>query len=321
MIWMKKIISVIIPCYNDEQNIIPFYNEINSVSQDIKHYNFEFIFVVDPANDNSFQVVRDLNLTDKRVKYIFMANRYGKEASMLAGLKNSKGDYVGVMDVDLQDPPSLLKDMIEILEKGEYDSVATRRIDRRGEPLIRSFFSNFFYKLIAKVSKLDLKSGARDFRLMNRKVVDCVLLSNEKNRFLKAIYGYTGFRTKWIEFENIPRKISKTKWSFWKLFNYALTCIFGFSNLPLLIVGIIGLLCILAAIILFIINIVNVCLTGSFFGSVYFISNLIIFFSGIQIFCMSILCYYLYSIYIETKNKPLYIVMESSDKFIKDNNK
>ena len=236
-----KTISIIIPCYNEEDNIPIFYREIKKISEKLSKYKFEYIFSLDVSTDNSYNILRKLNKNDKSVKYIFMSNRSGKEACMFAGLEKSIGDYVAIMDVDLQDPPILLVDMVNYLESGEYDSVATRRINRRGEPLIRSLFSRLFYGLVKKVSNLDMRQGTRDFRLMNRKMVNAVLLSREKHRFIKAIYGCTGFRTKWIEFENKPREIGKTKWSFWKLFSYSLVCIFGYTSLPLAIVTLIGL--------------------------------------------------------------------------------
>lgn len=297
-----------VPCYNDEENITEFYKVVTKILKKVNNYRFEIIYVLDPAKDNSFDVVRQLHQKDEIVKYIFMANRYGKEPSMLAGLEAAKGDYVAVMDVDLQDPPELLPEMISIMETGEYDAVGTRRIDRKGEPFIRSIFSNLFYKLFYHLSKLDVQNGARDFRIMSRKVVDSVLKSKEKNRFLKAIYGFTGFKIKWLDFKNVPRKYSKTKWSFFKLFDYALICLFGFTKLPIVIIGLVGLICLLIAIIMLIIGI----FIG--FSSTYLIINMIILFTGIQIFCLSILSYYLYSIYAETKDKPLYIIYETSEK-------
>ena len=187
---MKKLISIIVPCYNEEENITVFYKEVNNISKKLKKYNFEFIYVVDPGSDDSNKIIRDLHKKDDRVKYIFMARRFGKEASMLAGLERSKGDFVTIMDVDLQDPPRLLPEMVSYLETGKYDSVAARRVNRKGEARIRSFFSNLFYKIMQKHSKLDMKSGDRDYRLMSRRMVNEVLKSNEKNRFLKAIYEF-----------------------------------------------------------------------------------------------------------------------------------
>lgn len=305
---MKKLVSIVVPVYNEEKNLTNFYNEIFNVFKNLKTYNFELIYVADPSKDNSFNIIRDLSKRYKNIKYILMANRFGKEASMLAGLKKSKGDYVCIMDVDIQDPPSLLPKMITILENEDYDSVATRRINRKGEPLIRSILSNAFYKLIRKISKLNLKSGERDFRLMTRKMVDSVLLSQEKNRFLKAIYNYTGFKTTWLEFENIERFAGKTKWSNWQLYKYAITCIFGFSNFPVLIINFLGILLLFISIIMFIIYI----FINEYLNMFYLILNAIIFFTSLNILCMSILCEYLYNIFIEVKNKPLYIIMEEN---------
>ena len=303
---MNKLVSIVVPVYNEEKNLTNFYNEISITFKNLKKYNFELIYVADPSKDNSFNIIRELNKKYKNIKYILMANRFGKEASMLAGLKKAQGDYVCIMDVDMQDPPSLLPKMIHILETEDYDSVATRRINRKGEPPLRSFLSNIFYKLIRKISKLDLKSGERDFRLMTRKMVNSVLLSKEKNRFLKAIYNYTGFKTKWLEFENIERFAGKTKWSNWQLYKYAITCIFGFSNFPVLIINFLGILLLLISIIMFILYI----FLNNYLNIFYLILNALIFFTSLNILCMSILCEYLYNIFIEVKDKPLYVIME-----------
>lgn len=303
---MKKLVSIVVPVYNEEKNLTNFYNEINNIFKKLKEYNFELIYVADPSTDNTFGVIKELNMKYKNIKYILMANRFGKESSMLAGLKKAKGDYVCIMDVDMQDPPSLLPKMIGILENEDYDSVATRRVDRKGEPVLRSFLSNMFYKMIRKISKLDMKSGERDFRLMNRRMVDAVLLSKEKNRFLKAIYSYTGFKTKWLEFENIERFAGKTKWSNWQLYRYAITCIFGFSNFPVLIINFLGILLLLISIIM----IITYAFLNKYLTTFYLILTVIMFFTGLNIFSMSILCEYLYRIFIEVKDKPSYVIME-----------
>ena len=278
----------------------------------MKKYKFEFIFVIDPGRDNSCEIIRNLNAKDKRVRYVFMAKRYGKESSMLAGLEYARGNYISIMDVDLQDPIELIPEMVEILESNEYDSVATRRVNRKGEPPIRSFFSNLFYKLMQKASDLDLKSGERDYRLMNRKMLDAVLQSNEKVRFLKGIYGYTGFKTKWLEFYNTPRKRGKTKWSFFKLYKYALACIYNYTSLPLVVINYIGfsffILSILILIIILILYFIK-----NIFNNIIIITDIVMFFTSIQIICMSILCQYMYNINIEVKNRPLYIVCETEE--------
>lgn len=304
---MKKLLSIVVPVYNEEKNINNFYEEITKCFKKITNYKLEIIFVSDYSSDLTFDVIRKLHKKDKNVKYIFMANKYGKEPSMYAGLKKAKGDLVMLMDVDMQDPPSLIPEMIKYIESGEYDVVATRRKNRKGEPPIRSLFSYMFYKLINKTSNLNMLSGARDFRLMKREVVDLVLLSKEKNRFLKAIYSYTGFRTKWIEYENIERKHGKTKWSFIGLYRYAMTCIYGFSNLPLLIIKYLGILLSVSAFIMFILFFIFK------LGKVYLLINFMTLFTGLIILVMSILGEYLYNIFIEVKDKPLYIIFEESD--------
>lgn len=311
---MKKV-SIIVPCYNEEKQIENFYNEIIKIFKEIKQYDFEIIYVVDPSSDNSFDIIRNLNKKDKRVRYIFMTNRFGKEACMYAGFKMSSGDLICSVDVDMQDPIYLLKDMINYINEG-YDSVAVRRTTRKNEPFLRSIFSNLFYKIMLKTSKLDMQPGDRDFRLMSRKMLDACLLSKEKNRFLKAIYGFTGFKTKWLEYENIERIGGKTKWSFFGLFSYAMTCIFGFTNVPLLVVNFIGFLLFIISIIIFMFIIIYNCILGNALNNTFLIFNIIMFFTGVQVMCMGILCEYLYSIYIEVKDKPLYIILETE----KDNN-
>ena len=211
---MEKI-SVIIPCYNEEESLPYFYKEITSVSNKMKEYVFEYLFINDGSRDETLEVLRDYSKKDKRIRYISFSRNFGKEAAMFAGFENALGDYVVVMDADLQDPPKLLPEMMQMIKEEGYDSVATRRVTRKGEPPIRSFFARMFYKLIHKISKADIVDGARDYRLMNRKMVDAIVSMKEYNRFSKGIFGWIGFKTKWLAFENVERVAGETKWNFW----------------------------------------------------------------------------------------------------------
>ena len=238
---MKKI-SIIVPCYNEEQAIPFFYEEINKISKQMKN-DFEFIFVNDGSKDKTINVIKEYAKKDKRVKYINFSRNFGKEAAMYAGLENSSGDYIAIMDADLQDPPALLPEMLEFLQKNEeYDCVGTRRVTRKGEPPIRSFFARMFYKIINKISKTEMVDGARDYRLMSRQMVNSILELKEYNRYSKGLFQFVGYKTKWLEYENIERVAGETKWSFWKLFIYALEGIIAFSTAPLAISSIAGIL-------------------------------------------------------------------------------
>ena len=248
---MEKI-SIIVPCYNEEEAMPIFYEEIIKVAHEMKKVEFEFIFVNDGSKDKTLQVARELSKKDKRVRYVSFSRNFGKEAAMLAGLEAAKGDYVAIMDVDLQDPPALIPDMYNYIKNEHYDCVATRRVTRKGEPKIRSFFARCYYKLINKISKTEIVDGARDFRLMTRQMVDSILELKEYNRFSKGIFSWVGYETKWLEYENVERVAGTTKWSFWKLFGYSLESIVAFSTAPLAIASIVGILfCIISFFICF----------------------------------------------------------------------
>lgn len=223
-------ISLIIPCYNEEQSLNPLYTELKKVSADMKDYEFEYIFVDDGSKDNTLSVIKGFASEDSRVNYISFSKNFGKEAAMYAGFCNSTGDYTAVMDADMQDPPSLLPQMVEILQSGEYDSVATRRVTRKGEPPVRSFFANMFYRIFKRTTNVSIVSGARDFRLMKREMVDAIVQMCEHNRFSKGIFGWIGFKTYWLPFQNVERVAGQSKWSFWKLFKYSLDGISAFSD-------------------------------------------------------------------------------------------
>ena len=311
---MEKI-SIIVPCYNEEQTVSLFYNEIVKIAKAIKK-DFEFIFVNDGSIDKTIDIIKKLSRKDKRVKYISFSRNFGKEAAMYAGLELSSGDYVAIMDADLQDPPSLLPEMIKILEdkNSDYDTVATRRVNRKGEPPIRSFFARKFYKIINKMSKIEMVDGARDFRLMKRQVVNSILELKEYNRYSKGLFAFVGYKTKWLEFENIERIAGETKWSFWKLFLYAIEGIVAFSTAPLGVASIAGFLFCLISFIMIILIVIKTLIFGDPTSGWPSLVCIIFFVSGIQLFCLGIIGQYLSKTYLETKKRPIYIIKESNIK-------
>ena len=309
---MKKI-SIVVPSYNEEEAIPLFYEEINKISNDMKN-DFEFIFVNDGSKDKTIEVVKNLSKQDKRVKYIHFSRNFGKEAAMCAGLELATGDYVTIMDADLQDPPALLPEMVRLIEEENYDCVGTRRVTRKGEPPIRSFFARMFYKLINKMSKVEMVDGARDFRLMTRQMVDSILELKEYNRYSKGLFSFVGYNTKWLEYENIERVAGETKWSFWKLFIYALEGIIAFSTAPLAISSIAGIIFCLVAFIMIIVIIVKTLCFGDPVNGWPSLACIIFFVSGIQLFCLGIIGEYLSKTYLETKKRPIYIIKETNIK-------
>lgn len=310
---MKKVLSVIIPSYNEEKSIPLFYSEINKVSRKMKKYDFEFIFVDDGSFDNTLDVIKDLSSKDNRVKYLSFSRNFGKEAAMYAGLVNASGDFITIMDADLQDPPKFLPKMVELIKEG-YDCVGTRRVTRCGEPLIRSFFARMFYKIINKLSDIEMVDGARDYRLMTRQMVDAIIDLGEYNRYSKGLFSFVGFKTKWLEYENVERVAGETKWSFWKLFLYAIEGITAFSTKPLVISAFIGILfCVVSFIMIFII-IIKTLIYGDPVGGWPSMVCIVFMVSGIQLFCLGIMGQYLSKTYLETKNRPIYIVREDNVK-------
>ncbi len=310
---MKKILSIIVPCYNEEQALPFFYQEIDKVSKELKELNFELIFVNDGSKDKTLEVLKEYHQKDKRVKYLSFSRNFGKEAAMYAGLEHSKGDYVTIMDADLQDPPSLLKEMYQLTEKEGYDCVGTRRVTRKGEPPIRSFCARLFYKLINRLSKVEMVDGARDYRFMNRKMVNAILELKEYNRYSKGLFSFVGFKTKWLEYENINRVAGETKWSFWKLFIYALDGITAFSTVPLVLSAILGLVFCLISFVMIIAIIIKTLVYGDPVSGWPSLVCIIFLCSGVQLFCMGIIGQYLSKTYLETKKRPIYIIGESSD--------
>jgi len=313
---MEKI-SIIVPCYNEEEAMPIFYEEIIKDKNEMKKIDFEFIFVNDGSKDKTLQVARELSKKDKRVRYVSFSRNFGKEAAMLAGLEAAIGDYVAIMDVDLQDPPTLIPDMYNYIKNEGYDCVATRRVTRKGEPKIRSFFARCYYKLINKISKTEIVDGARDFRLMTRQMVDSILELKEYNRFSKGIFSWVGYDTKWLEYENVERVAGTTKWSFWKLFGYSLESIVAFSTVPLAISSILGILFCLISFILILVIIIKTLIIGDPVAGWPSTICIIFFVSGIQLFCLGIIGQYLSKTYLEIKKRPIYLVKETE----KDNDK
>lgn len=313
-------ISLIIPCFNEETSITPFYDELNKVSLEMNKYEFEIIFVDDGSSDKTLSVIKSLAKNDERITYISFSKNFGKEAAMYAGFCNSTGDYTAVMDADMQDPPSLLPKMIEILESGDYDSVATRRVTRKGEPVLRSFFANCFYKIMKHASKVDIVSGARDFRLMKREMVDAIVSMCEHNRFSKAIFGWIGFKTAWLPFENVERVSGKSKWNFFSLFKYSIDGILGFSSAPLKISNFLGIILLLGSLTSLGFGIYEgvTAISQPAYNSQLFCLLIIIasvaFVGSITLFSLGFLGMYISKIYGEVKGRPHYIVAQTNKK-------
>ena len=310
---MKKLISVVISCYNEEEVLPMFYKEIDKTSKKLDSVDFEFLFVDDGSKDNTLNIVKDLSKSDSRVKYISFSRNFGKEAAMNAGLSYAKGDYVAVMDADLQDPPKLLIDMYASLQDG-YDVCATRRFNRTGEPKVRSFFSKLWYKLIDKMSDTEMVDGARDFRLMSRAVVDAILSLSEYNRYSKGIFSFVGFKTKWIEYENVNRAAGKTKWSFFGLLKYAIDGMTSFSTAPLILASIFGMFFCFIALVAIIFIIIRTLIYGDPATGWPSLVCIILFVGGVQLLCIGIIGRYLSKVYLETKKRPIYIVRETNQK-------
>lgn len=308
----KELISIIIPCYNEEQ-VLPILKEaLLKVMEEMSDYDFQLLFINDGSTDQTLNILKSYHKEDNRMNYLSFSRNFGKEAAIYAGLQNASGQYVALMDADMQDPPSLLPEMMENLQSDEYDCVATRRSDRKGEPRIRSFFAKCFYKLINKMSDANIVDGARDFRLMKRIMVDAILSMTEYNRFSKGIFGWVGFRTKWISYENVERAAGNTKWSFWKLFLYSLEGIIGFSTAPLALASLFGFFMCVVAFVFIVIIIIRTLVFGdptSGWPSMVCIMLLI---AGIQLFCMGIIGQYLAKTYLESKKRPVYILAENS---------
>ena len=315
----RKLLSVVVSCYNEEESIPLFYKEICRVAREMDYINFEFIFVNDGSSDKTLEIVKKLNKKDKRVRYVSFSRNFGKEAAMYAGLEASLGDYVTLMDADLQDPPSMLEEMYKLIVDEGYDCVGTRRVTRKGEPPIRSFFARQFYKIINKLSDIEMVDGARDYRIMTRQMINSIVKMREYNRYSKGLFSFVGYKTKWLEYENVERVAGETKWSFWKLFMYAIDGITAFSTKPLVMSALVGFLFCIISFIMILVIIVKTLLYGDPVGGWPSMVCIIFMVSGIQLFCMGIMGQYLAKTYLETKNRPIYIVKESSDDVDDDN--
>ena len=308
-----ELISVIVPCYNEEESLPLFYDEIKRVSSEMKskdELSFEFIFVNDGSRDKTLEILRDMARKDNEVRYVSFSRNFGKEAAMYAGLEASKGDYVVILDADLQHPPRLIPEMYSYVKSGEYDCAATRRISRKGEPKLLSFFSNKFYDVINRISQTQIVNGAQDFRFMKRQMVDAILSMSEYNRFSKGIFSWVGFRTKFIEVENTERVAGTTKWNFFKLFRYSLEGIFAFSTAPLEISVFLGLFFCFAAFVLLIILLLDIFLWHTGWTQTLTLLSVLLFTSGAGLVCTGILGQYLAKTYLEVKGRPIYIKAE-----------
>lgn len=307
----KEKLSLVVPAYNEEEALPIFYREARKVEEQLTQVEIEYLFVDDGSVDGTMDVIRRLHEEDPRVHYVSFSRNFGKEAAIYAGLENAVGDYVAILDADLQDPPALLPEMLRIVTQEGYDCVGSRRVSRKGEPPIRSWFARMFYKIMNRISSADVVDGARDFQLMNRKVVSAILSMKEYNRFSKGIFGWVGFKKKWLEYENIERAAGETKWSFWKLLLYALDGIVAFSTMPLVIASVMGMLfCVLAfAAIIFII--IRTLVFGDPTSGWPSMVCIIMLVSGVQLLCIGILGQYMAKTYLETKRRPLYLVEEA----------
>lgn len=314
---MKHTVTLIVPCYNEEASLPIFYKAVCEVASELEErYELTLLLVNDGSRDGTLDVMKELATQDARVRYLSFSRNFGKEAAMYAGFCNAKGDYVAVIDADMQDPPSLLPQMLGILEEEEYDSVATRRVTRDGEPPIRSWFARMFYRIINAISEADIVDGARDFRLMKREMVDAIVAMGEYNRFSKGIFGWIGFRTKWLPYKNVERVAGETKWSFWSLFKYSIDGIVNFSQAPLSIASLTGLFFTLIAFFMILFIIVRKILFGDPVAGWASTICVILFIGGIQLLCMGIIGQYLAKTYLEVKKRPHFIVSQSSDEDI-----
>ena len=305
-------ISIAVPCYNEEPALDPFFAAVSAVAEQMPGVEFEFLFIDDGSRDRTLEKILELSRRDSRVKYISFSRNFGKEAGIYAGLENATGDYVVIMDADLQDPPALLPEMYRAVTEEGYDCVGSRRVTRKGEPPIRSFFARLFYKLINKMSDAEIVDGARDFQMMNRQVVEAILSMGEYNRLSKGIFGWIGFRKKWLEYENIERVAGETKWSFWKLFLYAIEGIVAFSTTPLVISSVFGLLCCALALVMIVVVIVRTLVFGDPTSGWPSMVCIMLLLSGIQMLGIGIVGQYLAKTYLETKHRPIYLVRQTN---------
>jgi len=309
----NDLISIIVPCYNEEEMVPIFYREISAVAQQMPSVGFELLFVNDGSMDDTLGLLKALAIQDKRVHFLSFSRNFGKEAALYAGLQHATGNFIAVMDADLQDPPQLLPEMYDLIRTGEYDCIGTKRVDRIGEPAIRSFFARKFYRLINRISDTEIVDGARDFRLMSRQVVEAVLEMTEYNRFSKGIFSWVGFNTKYLEFENKERAAGKTTWSFWGLFNYSLDGIVAFSEIPLGIASFIGFATFLLAVLAALFFAIRTFVFGNATSGWTSLIVIILGMGGLQLLCLGILGKYLSKTFLETKRRPIYLLKETDE--------
>lgn len=309
---LREKISLIVPCYNEEEVLPYFYEEYCRTADQLPAYDTEVIFVDDGSRDATLKIIKDFAGRDERIKYISFSRNFGKEAAIYAGFEYAGGDYTAILDADLQDPPSLLPEMMRWIREEGYDSVATRRVTRKGEPPVRSFFARRFYRLMNRISSTEIMDGSRDYRLMTRQFQEAVMQMGEYNRFAKGIFGWVGFKTKWMEFENMERKAGETKWSFWKLLLYSIEGILGFSTAPLAMVSVLGILVCLTAFVFLVVILVKTLCFGDPVAGWPSLVCVILMLGGIQMLCMGILGLYLSKTYLEVKKRPIYLCRETN---------
>lgn len=307
---MRELVSIIVPCYNEETAVPIYYEELTGVIDEMRDNDFQILFIDDGSRDATRDAIRVLAERDDRVEFLFFSRNFGKEAAMYAGLQHARGEYTVIMDVDLQDPPSLLPEMMRGIREEGYDAVATRRVNRKGEPKIRSFFARMFYRIMNHITDVDLVDGARDFRMMNRKFVDALLRFKEHNRFSKGLFGSVGFKTKWIEYENVKRIAGETKWSFLKLVKYSIEGIVAFSTMPLMIASVIGIVMCIFSVLFIVFIIVRKIIAGDPVAGWPSLVCIISFIGGIQLFALGVIGQYLAKTYLEIKDRPIYIIDE-----------
>jgi len=308
----KKMISIVVPCYNEEQTLFTMYEELNKVTSLMSDYVFEYVFVNDGSKDQTLSILKEMALKDEQVKYVSFSRNFGKEAALLAGLKNAKGDMVATMDADLQDPPAMLPELVSYVASGEYDNAATRRVTRKGEPIIRSFFARSFYKLMRHMTDINIVDGARDYRVMSRAMVDSIIAVQEYNRFSKGIFAWVGYETKWVEFENVERFAGETKWSFWGLLRYSIDGIISFSNTPINLASYLGVFLTGVSVITLIFIIIRALFFGDPVAGWPSTACLITFIGGVQLFVMGVMGQYISKTYMEVKHRPHYIIKDTN---------
>lgn len=308
----KKRISIVVPCYNEEETLHILHDKLNEVTAAMGDYEFEYVFVNDGSKDKTLLLLKEMAKEDEKVKYVSFSRNFGKEAALLAGLTYAKGDLVATMDADMQDPPSLLPELVGYVESGEYDNAATRRVTRKGEPVIRSFFARMFYKMMRHMTDINIVDGARDYRVMSRAMVDSILSLQEYNRFSKGIFAWVGYETKWVEFENVERSAGETKWNFWKLFRYSVEGIVSFSNTPIHLASYMGIGLTALSVFALIFVFVRALIFGDEVAGWPSLVCIITFLGGVQLFVMGIMGQYISKTYLEVKKRPHYIVKDSN---------